>query len=142
MRVDRIDHISIAVRDLEAARAVWEPILGRDGPDDSYVDEREHLRVHRYWVGEVGFELMESTTPDGEVARFVAERGEGIMLISLHVDDAAAALGELEDGGYRTLGPPQPFRGGRYGFVHPHSATGVLLELIDQPPAGSADPRA
>lgn len=134
MRVNRIDHISIAVKDVEAARRVWEPILGKDAPDDSYVDEPERIKVHRYWVGEVGFELMESTSPDGEVAKFIAERGEGVMLISLNVDDTQAAFVELQETGYRTLGTPRPFRGGRYAFVHPRSASGVLLELIDHPP--------
>lgn len=63
MKVNKIDHICIAVRNLEQARKVWEPILGKSAPDDAYVDEPEKIRVARYWVGEVGFELMESLTP-------------------------------------------------------------------------------
>jgi catechol 2,3-dioxygenase-like lactoylglutathione lyase family enzyme len=66
MKVNKVDHICIAVKDLDKARNVWEPILGKSGPNDHYIDEPEKIRVARYWVGEVGFELMESTTPDGK----------------------------------------------------------------------------
>ena len=69
MKVRKLDHICIAVKDLEAARKVWEPVLGKAAPDDRYVDEPEKIRVARYWLDNVGFELMESTTPDGPVAR-------------------------------------------------------------------------
>jgi 4-hydroxyphenylpyruvate dioxygenase-like putative hemolysin len=49
-----------------------------------------------YWVGEVGFELMESTTPDGDVAKFIEKRGEGVMVISFNVDNTREAMGELQ----------------------------------------------
>ncbi|MEJ2724050.1 MAG: methylmalonyl-CoA epimerase, partial [Deltaproteobacteria bacterium] len=71
MKVKKLDHICIAVRNLEKAKKIWEPILGKSAPDDPYVDEREKIKVARYWVGDVGFELMESTAPDGEVAKFI-----------------------------------------------------------------------
>ena len=82
MKVNKLDHICIAVRDLEAARRIWEPILGKDRPDDAYVDEPEKIRVARYWVGGVGFELMQSLTPDGEVAKLhrKARRGHHARL--------------------------------------------------------------
>ena len=70
MKINKIDHISIAVMNLDAAQKIWEPLLGK-GPDDFYVDDLEKIRVARYWLGEVGFELMESTTHDGDVAKFV-----------------------------------------------------------------------
>ena len=68
---------------------------GKEKPDDAYVDEPEKIRVARYWVGNVGFELMESTSPDGEVAKFIEKRGEGIMLISLNVDNTREAITNL-----------------------------------------------
>jgi hypothetical protein len=74
MKVNKIDHICIAVKNLDEARKVWEPILGKTGPDDAYVDEPEKINVARYWVGGVGFELMESTSPDGDVAGFIEKR--------------------------------------------------------------------
>ena len=131
MKVNKLDHICIAVRDLEAARKVWEPILGKDRPDDAYVDEPEKIRVARYWVGGVGFELMESLSPDGEVAKFIEKRGEGIMLVSLNVDNTRAAMAELKANDYPFIGGARPFRDCEFAFVHPKAVNGVLLELID-----------
>ena len=131
MKVNKLDHICIAVKDLEAAKKIWQPILGKDQPDDAYVDEPEKIRVARYWVGGVGFELMESLTPEGDVAKFIAKRGEGIMLVSLNVDDTRAAMGELEAKGYPFIGGARPFRDCEFAFVHPKKVNGVLLELID-----------
>lgn len=131
MKANKIDHISIAVRNLEAARRIWEPVLGRSAPDDTYVDEAERIRVARYWLGGVGFELMESLSPDGEVARFIERHGEGVMLISLNVDSTRAAVRELEAGGYPLVGDVRAFRDCEFAFVHPRAMSGVLLEVID-----------
>src|SRR5660398_243264 len=87
MNVNKIDHICIAVKDLDEARKKWEPVLGKPQPDDPYVDEPEKIRVARYWLGEVGFELMESTSPDGDVAKYIEKNGEGVILISFNVDN-------------------------------------------------------
>ena len=131
MKVNKLDHICIAVRDLEAARKVWEPLLGKSAPDDAYVDEPEKIRVARYWLGGVGFELMESTTPDGDVAKFIERRGEGVMLISFNVDSTREAVTELEQKGYPLIGGLRPFRDCEFAFVHPKKMNGVLLEVID-----------
>ena len=131
MKINKIDHISIAVRDLDAARKTWEPVLGKEKPDDTYVDESEKIRVARYWLGNVGFELMESTSPDGEVAKFIEKRGEGIMLISLNVDDTREAIEELEPKSYPFIGGARSFRDCEFAFIHPDKMNGVLLELID-----------
>ncbi len=88
MEVKKLDHISIAVKNLEQAMQTWEPVLGKTQPDELYEDNNEKIRVARYYIGEVGIELMESTAPDGEVARFIENQGEGIMLLSLAVDKA------------------------------------------------------
>lgn len=131
MKVNKIDHICIAVRDLAQARKAWAPVLGKSAPDDAYVDEPEKIRVARYWLDGVGFELMESTTSDGEVAKFIERRGEGVMLISFNVDNTRAAMGELKGKGYPFIGGARPFRDCEYTFIHPKSMNGVLLELID-----------
>jgi methylmalonyl-CoA/ethylmalonyl-CoA epimerase len=131
MKVNKIDHICIAVKDLDAARKVWEPILGKSEPDDPYVDEPEKIRVARYWLGEVGFELMESTSPDGDVAKFVERHGEGVMIISFNVDDTREAMDELKARDYPFIGGARPFRGCEFAFIHPKAVNGVLLELID-----------
>ena len=133
MKVNKIDHICVAVKDLEAAKKIWEPIFGKTKPDDSYVDELEKIKVARYWLGEVGFELMESTTPDGDVAKFVERRGEGVMVISLNVDNTRKAMEELKGRGYPFIGGARPFRDCEFAFIHPKKVNGVLLELIDYP---------
>ena len=131
MKVNKIDHICIAVKNLDEARKIWEPILGKPEPDDPYVDEPEKIRVARYWVGEVGFELMESTTPDGDVAKFIERHGEGIMLLSFNVDNTREAIDELKAKDYPFIGGARPFRDCEFAFIHPKAVNGVLLELID-----------
>ena len=136
MKVNKVDHICIAVKNLDEARKVWEPVLGKDEPDDAYVDEPEKIRVARYLVGEIGFELMESTTPDGDVAKFIEKRGEGIMLISFNVDSTREAVKDLQGKGYPFIPDSsgeieRPFRDCEFAFVHPKKLNGVLTEIID-----------
>ncbi|MEJ2097619.1 MAG: VOC family protein [Deltaproteobacteria bacterium] len=136
MKLNRVDHISIAVRDLNAARKVWEPLLGKSAPDDPYEDDFEQIRVARYRIGEVGFELMESTTTDGPVARWIEKNGEGVMLISFNVDNTQASVAELQKRGYPFIPNDQgkvarPFRDGEFAFIHPEKLNNVLTELID-----------
>jgi methylmalonyl-CoA/ethylmalonyl-CoA epimerase len=131
MQVNKIDHISIAVSDLEEAQKIWGPVLGKEKPDDVYTDDLEKIKVCRYWVGGVGFELMESTSPDGEVAKFIEKKGEGVMLVSLNVDNTRDTLEALGQKNYPLVGGPRPFRDCEFGFVHPSKMNGVLLEIID-----------
>ena len=131
MKLNKIDHICIAVKDLEAAKKIWEPMLGKSEPDDAYVDEPEKINVARYMVGEVGFELMESTSPDGDVAKFIEKRGEGIMLISFNVDNTRKAMAELKEKGYSFIGGARQFRDCEFAFLHPKKMNGVLTELSD-----------
>ncbi len=136
MKAKKVDHICIAVKDLEQARKVWEPVLGKTEPDDPYVDEPEKIRVARYWVGEVGFELMESTTPDGPVAKWIEKNGEGVMLLSFNVEKTRDAVAELQGQDYPFIPAPdgevaRPFRDCEFAFIHPKKLNGVLTELID-----------
>ena len=131
MKVNKLDHICIAVRNLDEARKIWEPMLGKTAPDDAYVDEPEKIRVARYWLGGVGFELMESTTPDGDVAKFIDKRGVGLMLISVNVDSTREAVDEITSKGYPLIGGLRQFRDCEFAFVHPKKMNGVLLEFID-----------
>jgi methylmalonyl-CoA/ethylmalonyl-CoA epimerase len=131
MKINKMDHICVAVKNLEAAKKTWEPVLGKPGPDVEYEDESEKIRVARYWLGEVGFELMESLTPDGEVAKFIEKRGEGVMLLSFNVDNTRDAIKELEPQGYPFIGSVRRFRDCEFAFIHPDKTNGVLVELID-----------
>jgi methylmalonyl-CoA/ethylmalonyl-CoA epimerase len=136
MKTKKIDHVSIAVRNLGEARKVWEPVLGKPAPDDVYLDEIEQIRVARYSLAGVGFELMESTTPDGPVAKWIEKNGEGVMVVSFNVDDTREAVRELDSRDYPVIPTPKgektrPFRGREFAFVHPKKMNNVLLELID-----------
>ncbi len=136
MKANKIDHICIAVKNLEEARKVWEPIMGNAKPDDEYIDEPEKIKVARYWVGEIGFELMESTTPDGDVAKFSQKNGEWIMRIACNADNTRKAVDELKGKGYPFIPDKRgevvrPFRDCEFAFVHPKKVNGVLLEIID-----------
>ena len=136
MKINKIDHICIAVKDLETSKKVWEPMLGKSGPDDAYVDEPEKINVARYMVGEVGFEPMESTTPDGDVAKFIAKNGEGVMLLSFNVDNTRETVDKLKEKDYLFIPDSKgevarPFRDCEFAFIHPKKLNGVLTELID-----------
>jgi methylmalonyl-CoA/ethylmalonyl-CoA epimerase len=136
MKVNKIDHICIAVKNLDQARKLWEPIMGKSKADDEYIDEPEKIRVARYWLGEVGFELMESTTPDGDVAKFIEKNGEGVMLISFNVDNTRKSVDELKGKGISFIPDKRgevarPFRDCEFAFIHPKKVNGVLLEIID-----------
>jgi methylmalonyl-CoA/ethylmalonyl-CoA epimerase len=136
MKVNKVDHICIAVKNLDEARKTWEPLLCKTAPDDAYIDELEKIRVARYMIGEVGFELLESTTPDGDVAKFIEKRGEGVMLISFNVDNTRQAIAELEPKGYPFIPDARgekarPFRDCEFAFIPPKRLNGVLTELID-----------
>jgi methylmalonyl-CoA/ethylmalonyl-CoA epimerase len=131
MKINKMDHICIAVKNLDEAQKVWGPVLGKSKPDIKYIDESEKIKVARYWLGDVGFELMESTDPDGEVAKFIKKRGEGVMLVSFNVDNTRESMDELKQKDYPIIGEPRPFKGCEFAFVHPKKMNGVLLELID-----------
>jgi len=131
LKINKMDHICVAVKNLDEARKVWEPLLGKTEPDDAYIDEPEKIKVARYWIGEIGFELMESTTPDGEVAKFIKKNGEGVMLLSFNVDNTKEAVTELKQKKYPVVGGIRPFRDCEFAFVHPKKMNGVLVEIID-----------
>ena len=94
MKTNKIDHICIAVEEPGCGEESMKTIMGRSKPDDPYIDEPEKIRVARYWLGGVGFELMESTTPDGPVAKWIEKNGEGVMIISFNVDNTREAIKE------------------------------------------------
>jgi methylmalonyl-CoA/ethylmalonyl-CoA epimerase len=131
MKTNYLDHICVAVKNLKAAQKIWEPVLGKSSPDVEYTDDAEKIKVARYWLGQTGFELMESTSPDSEVAKFIKKKGEGVMLISFNVDNTREAINELDQKNYPIIGGPRPFKGCEFAFIHPSKMNGVLLELID-----------
>ncbi len=141
MKIERIDHLCFAVKDLDKAVQVYEDTLGLK-PKFFYTEESEKIRVARYQVGEVAIELMESTSPDGEVAKFIRKHGEGFYLISYKVDDVEKGLKELEGKGKKLIDKtPRRMQGIRYAFLEPpQRMLGTLVEILDGEMNLSSDP--
>ncbi len=132
MKIEKIDHICFAVKDLEETKKVYQEDFGLM-PTYEYVAESEKIKVARYYIGDVAVECMESTAPDGQVAKFIETRGEGVFLISYKVDDLSKAMDELKGKGIKLIdSKPRELFGNRYAFVHhPNKLNGVLTELLD-----------
>jgi len=132
MKIERIDHICFAVKDLEETKRVYREDFGLT-PTCEYTAESEKIKVSRYYVGEVAVEFMESTASDGEVAKFIDKRGEGVFLISYKVDDLTNAMRELKEKNVELIDKkPRELFGTRYAFVHhPNKLHGVLTELLE-----------
>ena len=131
--IKKIDHIAIVVHNIEEALQVYEGTLGRELAEVEEVPEQA-VRIAFLPVGESELELVEPLSTDSGVAKFLEKRGEGLHHICLEVDDIEAALQDLAAQGIRLI-DKQPRRGahGRVAFLHPKSAHGVLIELIEKP---------
>jgi len=129
--VSTIDHLGIAVKSLAAAKGIYEK-LGLTATGEEVV-EGEQVRVAMLPVGESRLELMEATSENSAVAKFIAKRGEGLHHVCLRVPDLAAVVERLKNDGVRLVSNEIKVGAGghRYVFVHPASAGGVLLELVD-----------
>ena len=128
----KIDHIGIATRDIEESLRFWERGLGLK-VDHTETVEGQGVRVAMLPVGEPRVELLEPTGPDSPVARFLEKRGPGIHHVAVRVPDIRAALSRLKEEGARLI-DEEPRRGAGgclVAFVHPTSAGGVLLELVE-----------
>jgi methylmalonyl-CoA epimerase len=127
----RIDHLGIAVRSLDAALQFYEQLGFSVGLRETV--EQEKVKVAMLPAGGPRIELLEATTPDSVIARFIEKRGEGLHHVAIRVPDLAATVERLKTQGARLLNDPRPGAGGHlYVFVHPSSTGGVLLELIQE----------
>jgi len=126
-----IDHLGIAVQSLAAAKGIYEK-LGLTATAEEVV-EGEQVRVAMLPVGESRLELMEATSETSTVAKFIAKRGEGLHHVCLRVPDLTAVVERLKTDGVRLVSNEIKTGAGghRYVFVHPSSAGGVLLELVE-----------
>ncbi len=125
-----LDHVGIAVRDLQAALAFYRDALGLEVEAPEEVAS-QRVRAHFLPVGEASLELLEATAPDSAIAKFVEKRGPGLHHVALRVDDIRAALAELKARGIRLI-DEQPREGAHnslVAFLHPASTHGVLVEL-------------
>ena len=130
----KIDHIGIATEHLEDGLAIWRDALGLTVQETEEVAE-QRVRVAMLPIGDTRVELLEPTTPDSAVGKFLAKRGPGIHHIAVKVQDINASLAELKRKGVRLIDEtPRIGAGGcLVAFVHPTSTHGVLLELVQRP---------
>jgi methylmalonyl-CoA epimerase len=127
----QIDHLGIAVKSLTAAKAIYEKLGLSVSPEETV--EHERVRLVMVPVGESRLELLEPTSDDSTIAKFIAKRGEGLHHVSLKVPDLTAAVERLKKDGVRLVSDEIKTGAGghKYVFVHPSSAGGVLLELVE-----------
>jgi methylmalonyl-CoA epimerase len=127
-----IDHLGIAVESIDKALSFYEGALGMQVSSRETV-LHERVNVAMLPSGESRIELLEAVDPDSTIAKFLTKRGPGLHHIALRVDDLAASVEKLKASGAKLLNEPQTGAGGHtYVFVHPASAGGVLLELIQK----------
>lgn len=129
MKILKIDHIGIAVKNLEESARLYE-VLGIQSTGSEVVAEQK-VKVSFFPVGDSEIELLQSTSPDGPIARYIEKNGEGIQHLALRVDNIEAALAELKANGVRLIDekPRYGAGGAKIAFVHPKSTGGILLEL-------------
>ncbi|MDP2726039.1 MAG: methylmalonyl-CoA epimerase [Dehalococcoidia bacterium] len=131
--IKKIDHVGLAVKSLDNALAFYRDILGIQPTSiEDYAPDK--IRTAFLTVGDASLEIMEPTSPDSPVAKFLEKRGEGMHHISVEVDDIKAELKRLEAKGVALI-DKEPRQGAHVivAFVHPRSTGGVLLELSQKP---------
>ncbi len=129
----KIDHIGIAVKNLDEALAFYEDALGLKATGTEVVEEQK-VKVAFLPLGDSKIELLESTDPEGPVAKFIEARGEGVQHIAVRVEDIDQKLQDMENKGVRLIdkSPRYGAGGAKIAFLHPKSTSGVLLELCQR----------
>lgn len=128
--MNKIEHIGIAVKNLDEAIENWETLLGTDCyKKESVASEKVDTAFFR--TGESKIELLGASAPDSVIATFIEKRGEGIHHVAFEVDDIRAEIKRLSEAGYRLLQevPKQGADNKLVAFLHPKNANGVLVEL-------------
>ncbi len=133
MKILCIDHIGVAAKSIDQVAPFWSDALGLPVEARTTVEEQKVTTLFLP-VGESEIEVLESTTPEGPVARFIESRGEGVQHIALRVDNIDAALDELKGKGIKLIDekPRNGAGGARIAFIHPKSTHGILLELVER----------
>lgn len=142
MHIRQIDHIGVAVKDLDRYLHVFGDLLGLEIHDFEEADPYEGLRIAFARIGETDFEFLQDRLPEAadkvtdqrDIARWIDRRGEGVHHVALRVDDIDAAIAEAKAKGLRVLdetGRPGA-RGSRVAFMHPKSTGGVLIHFVER----------
>lgn len=130
--IKKIDHIGVAVKSIDEARKLYE-MLGLTVTKTEVVEEQK-VKVAFLPTGDSKVELLESTDPDGPVAKFIAAKGEGVQHIAFRVTDIEAALAVLKEAGVRLIDekPRRGAGGAKIAFLHPKETFGTLIELCER----------
>jgi methylmalonyl-CoA/ethylmalonyl-CoA epimerase len=133
MKILKIDHLGIAVNHMDEGKAFWTDVLGLDFVGTETVEEQK-VTTGFFPVGESEVELLESTAPDGPIARYLEKKGPGIQHIAFRVENIESALEELKAKGVRLIDekPRKGAGGAKIAFLHPKATQGVLVELCER----------
>ena len=133
MKILKIDHLGIAVNSIEQGRNFWTDVLGLTYEGSETVTEQK-VTTAFFPVGESEVELLESTAPDGPVAKFIEKKGQGIQHVAFRVENIDEALAELKAKGVRLIDetPRIGAGGAKIAFLHPKDTSGVLVELCQR----------
>lgn len=131
--IKKIDHVGIAVKDLDAAIKFYEGLLGLKVTETEVVEEQK-VKVAFMPTGDSEVELLESTTPDGPIAKYIEKNGEGIQHMAFRVENLEQCLAELKEKGVRLIDekPRRGAGGAKIAFLHPKSTFGTLVELCER----------
>ncbi len=129
----KIDHIGIAVKNLEESLKFYQETLGLDLTGIEVVEEQK-VRVAFLPIGDTEIELLESTDPEGPIARHIEKRGQGVQHLAVRVENIEAAIAEMKEKGIRMIDevPRYGAGGAKIAFCHPKSTGGVLIELTER----------
>jgi methylmalonyl-CoA/ethylmalonyl-CoA epimerase len=133
MKILKIDHLGIAVNSIEEGKTFWSDVLGLAFEGTETV-EAQKVTTAFFPISESEVELLESTAPDGPVAKYIEKRGQGIQHIAFRVENIEVALEELKEKGVRLIDekPRKGAGGARIAFLHPKATGGVLVELCER----------
>ena len=133
MKILKIDHLGIAVNSIDEGKNFWSDVLGLEFEGAETVAEQK-VTTAFFPVGESEVELLESTAPDGPVAKFIEKRGIGFQHIAFRVADIDAALEELKEKNVQLIDhtPRIGAGGARIAFLHPKATGGILVELCER----------
>ena len=133
MKPTVVDHIGVAVKSIEESLKFWEDVMGVKCVDVEEVEEQK-VKTAFLPLKDTEIELLEGTSEESPVSKFIEKKGEGIHHIALRVDNLEEALAELKEKGVRLIDEkPRDGAGGcRIAFVHPKSTGGILLELSER----------
>jgi len=133
MKVLKVDHIGVAVEDLDSTLAIYRDLLGLELHGTEVVEEQK-VKTAFLPVGDSEIELLASTDPEGPIGKFIAAKGQGVQHVAFRVENLEAALAELKAKGVRLIDekPRYGAGGARIAFLHPKSTNGVLVELCER----------